>query len=210
MTETELLLRESQKIVEAIGRMFAPFCEVVLHDLTRPEQSIVAIECPISGRKMGDATTEMGLARVNDPSFPDTIQNYANAFPDGRPAKSTSIGIRNSKGQFVAAICLNMDISMFSAMQGMLSQITALSAEAAPVRETLRSRSIDEVRSAIDQYAAERNMQARALNTTQRRELIHRLSEAGLLQLRGAAGIAADQLGISRASVYNALNKAAA
>ena len=93
--ENELLLRESRKIVEALGKMFAPCCEVVLHDLRKPENSIIAIENPLSGRKIGQAVTEMGLARAKDPLFPDIVQNYSNVFPDGRPVKSTSIGIRN-------------------------------------------------------------------------------------------------------------------
>ncbi|HEV7799816.1 MAG TPA: PAS domain-containing protein, partial [Burkholderiales bacterium] len=106
MTENELLLRESRKIVEALGKMFAPSCEVVLHDLTHPDHAIIAIETNLSGRQVGDPVTELGLARIEDPGFAEVVQNYPNHFPDGRPAKSTSIGIKNSKGQFIAAICL--------------------------------------------------------------------------------------------------------
>src|SRR5271163_3216860 len=107
--ENALLIREARKITEALGKMFAPCCEVVLHDLTKSGNSIIAIECPLSGRKVGQPTTEMGLARIQDPSFPEVVLNYANTFPDGRQAKSTSIGIKNSHGKFVAAICLKLD-----------------------------------------------------------------------------------------------------
>lgn len=203
--ENALLLKEARKIVEALGRMFAPCCEVVLHDLTNPEHAILAIECPLSGRRVGEPATEMGLARINDVSFPDVVQNYANTFPDGRPAKSTSIGIRNSQGMFVAAICLNLDISLFSSMKMVIEQLTSTYTNTSPVRETLRSRSLDEVRNAIGTYAAQRNTQPRALSTQQRREVILLLSADGLLQLRGAASAAAEHLGISRASLYKVL-----
>jgi predicted transcriptional regulator YheO len=203
--ENELLLREAAKIVEGLGKMFAPCCEVVLHDLRQPENSIVAIECPLSGRKVGERATEMGLARIKDPSFPDIVQNYSNVFPDGRAAKSTSIGIKNSQGKFVAAICLNLDLSMFSSMQRVIAQLTSVDMDAAPVKEALRARSIDEVREALESLAAEYNMQPRALNAQQRKEVILLLAKTGLLQLRGAASVTADILGISRASVYNAL-----
>ncbi len=33
------------------------------------------------------------------PEFPNLISNYANQFADGRPAKSTSIGIKDEEGQ---------------------------------------------------------------------------------------------------------------
>jgi predicted transcriptional regulator YheO len=205
--ENQLLLREGQKIAQALGRMFAPFCEAVLHDLTRVDHSVVAIECPLSGRQVGDAITQMGLQRVKDPSFPDIVQNYANAFPDGRAVKSTSIGLRNSKGKFIAAICLNFDISLFSSMQQVLNQFVAVDSDTAPVHETLRAQSSKDIREAIEMLAAQRNVQPRALSAAQRREVICELDGAGLLLLRGAVPIAAKMLGISRASVYHALKE---
>lgn len=85
-----------RKIVQALGVMFAPGCEVVLHDLTQPDRAIVAIANNLSNRRIGDAATEMGLERIASPEFPDVVQNYASVFPDGRPAKSTSIGLRTA------------------------------------------------------------------------------------------------------------------
>ncbi|MGO1237973.1 MAG: PAS domain-containing protein, partial [Hafnia alvei] len=52
LSENQLLLREGAKIAKALGEMFAPTCEVVLHDLCNPLHSIVAIEQPLSGRKI--------------------------------------------------------------------------------------------------------------------------------------------------------------
>lgn len=205
LSENALLLREGAKIAEALGKMFAPCCEVVLHDLTQPEHSIVAIECALSGRKVGEPATEMGLARIKNPAFPDVVQNYPNTFPDGRPVKSTSIGLRNSKGKCVAALCLNLDVSLFSSMQKVLEQFTSAGDKLAPVRETLRARSLHDVRQAIEHFSAQNNLQPRSLSLQQRRELIGKLEESGLLQLRGAASMAADVLGISRTSIYNAL-----
>ena len=205
LSENALLLREGAKIAEALGKMFAPCCEVVLHDLTQPEHSLVAIDCALSGRKVGEPATEMGLARIKNPAFPDVVQNYPNTFPDGRPVKSTSIGLRNSQGKCVAALCLNLDVSLFSSIQKVLEQFTAAGDNLAPVRETLRARSLDDVRHAIEHFSAQNNLQPRSLSLQQRRELIGKLEESGLLQLRGAASMAADVLGISRTSIYNAL-----
>src|SRR6516225_5530485 len=88
LKEDAVLLREAAKIVQALGRMLAPCCEVVLHELSNPDHAILAIENPLSGRRIGEPTTEMGLARINVPNFPDVVQNYANSLPDGRQVKS--------------------------------------------------------------------------------------------------------------------------
>lgn len=204
-TENARLLAEAKKIVTAIGRMFAPCCEVVLHDLLRPEHSIIHIECPLSGRKVGDSGTELVLARIQDQNFPDVVQNYTNAFPDGRPVKSTSIGIRNSEGKYIAAICLNLDISLFGSMNRVVEQFISTEAFQAPIRETLRARSLNDVRQAIENFAAENNTQPRALSSGQRKELISLLSQVGLLQLRGAPSFVAETIGVCRTSIYNAL-----
>ena len=110
----EHLLREAERIAVAVGRMFPGLCEVVLHDLRRPRSAIRVIENDLSGRQVGDSATELGLRRIADPSYPSVIQNYSNQFPDGRPAKSTSIGIKNADGRYVAALCLNLDVSTLS------------------------------------------------------------------------------------------------
>jgi predicted transcriptional regulator YheO len=39
---------------------------VVLHDLRDADHSIVALHNNLSGREVGDATTELGLARIAD------------------------------------------------------------------------------------------------------------------------------------------------
>jgi len=204
-SEAKLLLRESRKIVEGLGKMFAPCCEVVLHDLTQPEHAILAIQTPLSGRKVGDPATEMGLARIGDPSFPDIVQNYSNSFPDGRPVKSTSIGIKDSEGRYVAAICLNLDVSLFSSMQRVLQQLTQVDIAPAPVAETLKASTHSDVTRAIETFAAQLNLQPRAMSVAQRNALIRLLHSSGLLQIRGAASTVATVLGISRTSIYNAL-----
>lgn len=204
-SENELLLREAQKIVEALGKMLFPCCEVVLHDLTNPNNSIIAIECPLSGRKVGDPATEMGLARIKDPLFPEVVQNYTNTLPNGRSVKSTSIGIKNSEGKFIAAICLNLDISLFSPIKQVLELLTSTTSSAIP--ETLQTRSTNDVRAAIESFAAQHNAQPRTLSLQQRHDLLDHLVQKGLLQLRNAIPITAETIGISRASVYGILKK---
>src|SRR4051812_25187154 len=82
--ERKLLFDQLQQIAHGLGETFAPFCEVVLHDLTDPGNAIVAIHNNLSGRKVGEGATELGLARIADPDYAQVISNYANSFADGR------------------------------------------------------------------------------------------------------------------------------
>lgn len=203
--ENRLLLREGKKIVEALGKTLAPLVEVVLHDLKRPEHAVVAIANNLSGRQVGDAVTELGLARMTDPGFPEVVQNYANRFPDGRPAKSTSIGLKNSRGEYVAAICLNMDVSLLSAVTAGLGQLMQTDAAAPPVPESLAPRGVEDVRAALERFAAARNTTPMGMTLEQRREAMRELSAGGLLNLRRALSEVARTLGVARSTVYTYL-----
>ncbi|WP_416520149.1 helix-turn-helix transcriptional regulator [Streptomyces achromogenes] len=200
----EHLLKEAEKIAVALGRMFPGLCEVVLHDLRDPEHAIRAIENNLSGRQIGDPATELGLARISDPDYPGVVQNYPNRFPDGRPAKSTSIGIKNAAGEYVAALCLNLDVSVLSPVTLALSNLVATDTEhrERPL-ETLRDRTARELREAVEARAAERAATPRSLSREEKRDLVRQLQRDGYFDSRDAAQTIADLLGVSRATVYN-------
>jgi predicted transcriptional regulator YheO len=200
----EHLIREAEKIAVALGRMFPGLCEVVLHDLRNPDHAIRAIENNLSGRQVGDSATELGLARIADPQYPSVIQNYPNRFPDGRPAKSTSIGIKNAAGEYVAALCLNLDVSVLSPVTLALSNLVATDTEHRdqPL-ETLRDRNARELRQAVEARAAERAATPRSLSREDKKTLVRQLQRDGYFDSRDAAQTIADLLGVSRATVYN-------
>ncbi|GAA3979497.1 PAS domain-containing protein [Actinomadura viridis] len=200
----EHLLLEAEKIAIAIGRMFPGLCEVVLHDLRRPEHAIRAIENNLSGRKVGDSATELGLRRIADPGYPSVIQNYPNQFPDGRPVKSTSIGIKNAEGRYVAALCLNLDVSNLSPMTLTLANLVATEVEhRGETLETLADRTARELREVIEAFAAERAATPRALGRAAKKDLVRQLHRDGYFASRSSTETIADLLGVSRSTVYN-------
>lgn len=200
----EHLLLEAEKIAIAIGRMFPGLCEVVLHDLRQPEHAIRVIENNLSGRKVGDSATELGLRRIADPNYPSVIQNYPNQFPDGRPVKSTSIGIKNAEGRYVAALCMNLDVSTLSPMTLSLANLVATEVEhRGEALEILRDRTARELRDVIETFAAERAATPRALSRTAKKDLVRQLHRDGYFASRSSTETIADLLGVSRSTVYN-------
>lgn len=197
----EILFGQLERIAQGLGETFAPFCEVVLHDLTDPKHAIVAIHNNLSGRKIGQPATKLGLARIADPNYAQVISNYANAFADGRQAKSTSIGVKDASGTYVAALCLNVDLTLFQGLQSAIGQFVSVDAQNAP-RESLNPASAEAIRARIDQFAARRATTPRALNAEDRRLLLRELKDSGCMEVRRSSEIVAAHLGISRATVY--------
>lgn len=197
----EAVLVELSNIAIGLAKTFAPFCEVVVHDLTTPNHTILLIENNLSGREVGQPATELGLARIADPDYPAVVANYSGAFADGRRIKSTSIGVRDESGKFVATLCLNVDLTLFQSFQSAMSLFTAT--ECSPVTETMDAAHAERIQSRIDEFAAARATTARSLKATDRKELIRELKKTGHLEIRRGAEIAASHLGVSRATIYN-------
>ena len=194
------LLSQLDTIAKGLSETFSPFCEVVVHDLKDPEHAIMSIHNNLSGREAGQPATELGLARIASPDFPEIIANYGNQFADGRPVKSTSIGIKDEEGNYVAALCLNVDMTLFRGMQSALARFTET--ESSPVREHLDPGSTEVIRQRIDDFAAKRATTARALKTEDRKVLIQQLRKEGLLNVRKSMDTVAQHLGVSRATAY--------
>ena len=88
-------------LAKGIASQFGPNCEVVVHDLSQhPDHTIVAIENGhVSGRKVGDGASNVVLERMEhqDREAQDHL-SYLTRTPDGKVLKSSTIYIRNSRG----------------------------------------------------------------------------------------------------------------
>jgi len=201
--DQQQLLDQMRQVADGLGQTLAPFCEVVLHDLLDPAHAILAIHNNLSGRAVGDPATQLGLARIADPEYAQILANYPNQFPDGRPAKSTSIGIKDANQEYIAALCLNVDLTLFRSLHAMLGQFGNVD-PAAVLRESLSPPAgADAIRDHIEQFAARLATTPRALKAEERRQLMRELQDAGLLDMRRAMETIASHLGVSRATVYN-------
>jgi predicted transcriptional regulator YheO len=200
--EQTALLEQLKSVARGLSETFAPFCEVVVHDLRHPKHAIVAIENNLSGRKIGDPATELGLARMADRTYPELLTNYPNQFADGRQVKSTSIGIKDSRGSYIAALCLNVDLTLFQGMQNALGQFSRVKNHARKV-ESLDPANAEVIRARIDRFAAALATTPRALRTQERRKLVRELKLGGYMEVRRSTDIVAQHLGVSRATIYS-------
>lgn len=200
--EQRAIVEQIKQIAQGLGATFAPFCEVVVHDLLDPKHAVLAIHNNLSGRHVGQPATELGLARIADPEYPQVIANYANQFADGRAVKSTSVGIKDSTGSYIAALCLNVDLTLFRVLQGTLDRFTTLDGESGAA-ESLDPAGADAIRQRIDQFATRLATSPRSLKAADRRALLKELKASGAMEVRRGMEIAAQHLGVSRATAYS-------
>ncbi|WP_126448159.1 PAS domain-containing protein [Sulfuricystis multivorans] len=115
--QKDRLLQTYKDIVNGIGQTFAGTpIEIVLHDTRNPLNSIVAIQNPISGRRLGDPNTNFGIQLIKNYSQIErgtgqSFVSYGLTLKDGRQVKSTTIPLFNNTYGLIGFICLNIDIS---------------------------------------------------------------------------------------------------
>ncbi len=197
------------KIVEAVAATFGPYCEVVLHDLTRPERSIVAIaNGHVTGRRPGDSLsdTELYDMAAEDPRR-DVVIGYRSHTADGRPMRSTTIFFRDADGHPVTVLGINIDLSLARALHEQTSYLLddSRGRKQAPIRP-------GGVRNLMAELMAEAlrrtNKAVGQLDRNDRVQVARYLEEHGAFVVRGSVSQAARMLGVSRVAMYTYIDEA--
>jgi predicted transcriptional regulator YheO len=103
----------------------------------------------------------------------------------------------------VAALCLNVDLTLFQSFQGAISQFTKIDDKEVHEHIEAGGNHSDRIHARIDDFAATRATTSRSLKPADRKQLVQELKKAGLLEVRRGAEIAAAHMGVSRATVYS-------
>ena len=96
--------------VKFLGEVLGENTEVVLHDISCPEQSIVAIEHGFhSGRAVGSSLTDFAFQVTNNKEYEseDYLVNYK-AKAKGKEFIASTFYIKN-QGRLIGMLCLNTD-----------------------------------------------------------------------------------------------------
>ncbi len=210
--EREAVLNALRQVVPMLAAMAGPHLEVVLHDVSRPENSVVAIaNGHISGRVVGSSVLEgphgdKGFAaatRVVSPggAVHSMVDGYETQMPDGRKLKSASAIFRDADGIPFATLCLNADVGVFQATHAWLEQMLA------PVRQvaakpTPPHASPQQMDTLIQEIIGDAVSLA-AMKREQRIEAVKEMQRRGLFIVKGSVQRAADALKVSRFTIYN-------
>ena len=102
----------AQMLVQTLG----PDCEVVLHDLDTPARSVVYVENPsVTGRKVGESFDQLVKQVIlSDDLKENFVANYYFTAPNGKHIRSSSLLIKNARGNLTGALCINLEAPAIS------------------------------------------------------------------------------------------------
>ena len=92
-------------------------CEVILHDFSTPQSSVVYIENnTVTNRAVGESFTEYFVKEVllSRKFHDDCCANYIMEGKDEKKIKSSTSLIRDNNGKAIGALCVNIDLTRLS------------------------------------------------------------------------------------------------
>lgn len=196
-------------LVKGLGTMLGRDCEVLLHDVSHPESSIIACENGhVSGRGVGSPMTDFGLLMQKDPKYRnmDGVYNYLAKTEEGKVLKCGVFFIKNEAGKIIGYLCINMDITKVRAAQELLGEFFKVDGNINSQDNVYRerfSREPDDVTSSSIASVKERwGNDLSLLPRADKTEVIRELEEGGFFLIKGAMERLAAEMKRSKFTLY--------
>lgn len=194
-------------IANVIAHTFGKHCEVVIHDLSIPQNSVVyTVNNHVTGRKVGQSFEHLIKDVLLSKKFEhDCTANYVTITEDGRKIKSSTALIRNSENKVIGALCINYDLEHLHNMKNFLDEFMAAEQEEPKAIVEPFENIMEIVDDLIDKIIG--NTQIETLKRKDKIELISFMDKKGLFLIKGAVEKTAEKLQISKVTVYSYLDE---
>jgi predicted transcriptional regulator YheO len=191
--------------------------EIVVHDLRKPQSSIVRIvNGHITGRAVGNAlfTGPSGADNVRnaqtnlgDPREIRVLSKYR-AWAGDKPLSSTSTIYFDDHGVAAAILCLNTDTTLAERLQQDLARFIGAPSGAAPEALESRETTMGDLVAEIPQSAiAAIGVPVARMTKAEKVAAVAIMHERGLFLMRGSVELAGRHLGATKFTIYNYLDE---
>lgn len=225
------ILQQYTILVDFLGKTLGPDYEVVLHDLSPGHNQIIAIaNGHISGRSIGGPLTDAVLKMLTSKAYQtkDYISNYKGITENGHILRSSTMFIKDESGSPIGLLCINFDDSRFIELHkkllstvhpeefwetsSMIYKPSSVSMDGAPSEpEAITENFSMDIPSLMQKIFEDATVSLATpidhLNQTEKKEIIQKLQERGMFQLKGAINYVAKRFCCSSATVYRYLSE---
>lgn len=197
--------------VPFLGAVLGKECEIIVHDVSDLEHSLVAICNGISGRELGNPITDLArqLIARSAHSDADYLANYKGLSKNGEFISSTYY-IKN-EGRLIGLLCINKDLKAVHALnasvQNLLESLNLIIPTESEISENLDNPLANIMCSQIADIIAKSGTSPDKMSLNEKVRLVHKMDDAGIMIMKGAVQEIANQLGVSVPTIYRYLNK---
>ena len=199
-------------VADMLVKTFGEDCEVVLHDLSDPQHSVVYVaNDAVTGRKIGESFDQLVKQVLLSDSLQDNyVANYYFTARNGKRIRSSTLLIKSESGTLEGALCINLDTSRIAQQIDFLK--TFLPESAIAKKQTLQNKESEEkdhisnmVTSLIDNIIFSRPLQE--FSREDRVEIVRFMDMKGIFLMKGSVDQVAEKLGVNKVTVYSYLDE---
>lgn len=203
-------------LADMLVESFANKCEVVIHDLKAPKNSVVYVaNGSITNRQIGQSFDHLVKDVLLSKDFRNDYKaNYTFRLRNGEKIKSSTSLIRDENGDVIGAFCINFEIDEFVKMKSFLDMFLK-DDDHEEVNENI---CIDEMNSLssfenvsqiidtlIDDIIGE--IDVTRMKRSDNIELLSFMYDKGIFLTKGSIDKVAERLQVSRVTIYSYLDE---
>lgn len=210
MNQNKLIFGSYIRMADAIFSVFNVNCEVVIHDVTKVESSLIYLKGDVTGRTVGAPTTEVILKELKKKH--EDIKDLNGIITNtmrGKIIKTSIVFIKDMDGKVIGFLGINLDITEINRLHQVLEEMIRpdTNYDGQHVNETYATH-IDEVFDNITKSTiVELGIDVENLKRKDRITFVRQLESKGIFLIQGSADRIADLLGVSKQTIYNSLEE---
>lgn len=213
------LLKTYKDLVDFLGQVLDPSCEIVLHDTRDVEHSIVAIaNGHISGRGVGAPMNAAGLAFIKSAAHrdQDAFVNYAGTSRGRGKVRCSVKFIKDETGELIGMLCLNYAYEEYQHCLDVLTsalrlreplEALSLPEHPSPLEERFQTSIPEVIASVLEGVLEQVHLPVERLSPEEKIKIVEILERKGVFLFKGAVSEVAAQLLTSEPTVYRYLAK---
>lgn len=197
------------QMIPSLKAMLGPRHEVILHDLSHVESSIVMLEGDVTHRKIGGPATDylLKLLREGGDGAENSV-NYKTVLPNGRLLRSSTIFIRDEEGRIIGSLCFNQDLTDYIVARNLIEENTLFGqTEVDPPKETFAQDIGEVMESVVDTEITLFQKPVVYMQKEDKLCIVAKLEQKGVFAIKNAVEYVAECLGVSNFTVYNYLKE---
>jgi predicted transcriptional regulator YheO len=197
------------QVIPSLQRMLGGRFEVILHDLSHVESSIVMLEGDVTHRRIGGPATNylLKLLREGGDGAENSV-NYKTVLPDGRVLRSSTIFIRDDQGKIIGSLCVNQDLTDYIVARNLLEDVSSFSVrDLEPPKETFAQDISEVMESVVDTEVSLFQKPVAYMQKEDKLSIVAKLEQKGIFAVKNAVEYVAERLGVSNFTVYNYLKE---
>jgi len=198
--------------IDFLSQFFGKSTEIVLHDLTDWNNSVVAIKNGhISGRDIGSPVTDLILQILNEARYNEKpyFVDYQSRSKEGHVLKSATYFIKDRHYNIVGMLCINSDCQGLVEARNLLGKMISamnIPEETAEITETLHGNVMDLLENNIRKVYPDVSIKPHELTYKEKMEIVAQLNDLGTFLMKGSVSYVAERLKTSVPTIYRYLN----